>query len=77
MEKEVIKEVVENIVQLGDAILTSIVPEDANKHFRMACKETLLGMIAILDHADEKPKDSSSKDYRQEKPTNHTINITE
>jgi hypothetical protein len=77
MEKEAIKEVVENIVQLSDTILTSIVPEDAKKHFRLACKEALLGMIAIIDHAEEKAKESSSKDFKQEKPTTHTIDITE
>lgn len=77
MEKEVVKEIVETIVQLGDTILTSIVPEEAKKHFRLACKESLLGMIAIIDHADEKSKDSSSKGFGQEKPTIHTINITE
>jgi hypothetical protein len=52
MEKELIKEVVGNMVDLGDTFFKSIVPEDAKKHFRSACKEALLGMIAILDHAD-------------------------
>jgi hypothetical protein len=77
MEKETIKDVVGNMVELGDTLVSSVIPEEAKKHFRQACRETLLGMIAILDHADEMHKDDSSKCSKQEKPTTHTIDITE
>lgn len=77
MEKELIKEVVGNMVELGDTFFSSIVPEDAKKHFRSACRETLLGMIAILDHADEKQAAHSSKEPQKEKSTIHSIDITE
>lgn len=77
MESEVVKEVIENIVKLSDTILKTMIPQDAKRHFRAACKEALLGMIAIIDHADEKQEAPMSKDIDPEKPSIHTINITE
>jgi hypothetical protein len=77
MEKELIKEAVGNMVELGDTFFKSIVPEDAKKHFHSACRETLLGMIAILDYADKKDAAHTSKEPEKAVSAIHSINITE
>lgn len=77
MDNEAIKEVIGSIMKLSNTILGSIAPEDAKKHFRSACKEALLGMIVILNHANEKQKDNTSEGVHPEKQSSHNINITD
>lgn len=72
MDNEAIKEIVGNILQLSNTILGSIIPEEAKRHFRSACKEALLGMVVILDHADEKQKNQTSEGAHQK---NHSSTL--
>lgn len=44
------------------------------KHFHMAGKEVLLGMIDILDQADEKQQKYASDGMQQEKKLMRVIN---
>lgn len=76
MDNETINEIIGNLLKLSNSILGSIIPEDAKRHFRSACKEALLGMMVILDNYDEKDKKHTTKSTNQEKHS-HAIDITE
>jgi hypothetical protein len=77
MDNETINKVIGNLLKLSNSIHSSIVPEDAKRHFRSACKEALLGMIAILDYSNEKHKNHTSESVHQEKSSSQTINISD
>lgn len=77
MDNEAVKEIVGGLLKLGDSICSSVVPPEAKKHFRNAGREALLGMIAVIDAADE--KDNKNKTSREPKETkvSRTIDISE
>jgi len=77
MDNESVNEIIGNLLKLSNSILGSIVPEDAKRHFRSACKEALLGMIVILDNANEKDKKHESDNLKSKKQVSQNINISD
>ena len=77
MDNEAMKKVIEDLLHLGNTVFSSVVPEEAKKHFRTAAKEVLLGMIDILDQAEAKQQKHASDGMQQEKPAARSIEITE
>jgi hypothetical protein len=75
MDKENINEIIGNLLKLSNSLLGSIVPEEAKGHFRSACKEALLGVIVILDKANEKDKKNAAENMNHENHS-HKIDIT-
>lgn len=77
MDNEVVKKVIEDLIQLGNTAFSSVVSEDAKKHFRKAGKEVLLGIIDVLEKADEKQQKNTSDEMQQQKAAVRKIKITE
>ena len=76
MDNETITEVLGNLLKLSNSVLGSIIPEDAKRHFRSACKEALLGMIVMLDSSDEKHEQKSDNLHQAKQSIKH-INISD
>lgn len=75
MKEHDMREAAENLLSIGTSFLNSKVPNEARRHFRNAFKETLLGMLAVVEQSEK--NDDVKKEKEPDKSSSVKINITE
>ncbi|HEX7057339.1 MAG TPA: hypothetical protein VF260_09125 [Bacilli bacterium] len=77
MNDETVLEVVRELLQLRRTVLSAMLPPEAERHFRAARKEALLGMQAILQVAIDKCDEEPTAKKTAAKRASRKIEVTE